>query len=63
VSEVHRLHVDRARRRQDDELRTAGELHQLRGEAMRDHEAAFVSGQPYIIDGALTARRTFGWAE
>jgi NAD(P)-dependent dehydrogenase (short-subunit alcohol dehydrogenase family) len=26
-------------------------------------EAAFVSGQPYIIDGALTAGRTFGWAE
>ena len=25
-------------------------------------EAAFVSGQPYIIDGALTAGRTFGWA-
>jgi hypothetical protein len=22
-----------------------------------------VSGQPYIIDGALTAGRTFGWAE
>jgi hypothetical protein len=21
-----------------------------------------VSGQPYIIDGALTAGRTFGWA-
>ena len=26
-------------------------------------EAAFVSGQPYIIDGALTAGRTFGWAD
>jgi NAD(P)-dependent dehydrogenase (short-subunit alcohol dehydrogenase family) len=26
-------------------------------------EAAFVSGQPYVIDGALTAGRTFGWAE
>jgi NAD(P)-dependent dehydrogenase (short-subunit alcohol dehydrogenase family) len=26
-------------------------------------EAAFASGQPYIIDGALTAGRTFGWAE
>jgi NAD(P)-dependent dehydrogenase (short-subunit alcohol dehydrogenase family) len=26
-------------------------------------EAAFVSGQPYIIDGALTAGRTYGWAE
>ncbi|HET8822240.1 MAG TPA: glucose 1-dehydrogenase [Thermoleophilaceae bacterium] len=25
-------------------------------------EAAFVSGQPYVIDGALTAGRTFGWA-
>jgi meso-butanediol dehydrogenase/(S,S)-butanediol dehydrogenase/diacetyl reductase len=25
-------------------------------------EAAFVSGQPCIIDGALTAGRTFGWA-
>ena len=24
-------------------------------------EAAFVSGQPYVIDGALTAGRTFGW--
>jgi NAD(P)-dependent dehydrogenase (short-subunit alcohol dehydrogenase family) len=26
-------------------------------------EAAFVSGQPYVIDGALTAGRTFDWAE
>ena len=26
-------------------------------------EAAFASGQPYIIDGALTAGRTFEWAE
>jgi NAD(P)-dependent dehydrogenase (short-subunit alcohol dehydrogenase family) len=26
-------------------------------------EAAFASGQPYIIDGALTAGRTFDWAE
>jgi NAD(P)-dependent dehydrogenase (short-subunit alcohol dehydrogenase family) len=26
-------------------------------------EAAFVSGQPYVIDGALTAGRTFGWAD
>ena len=25
-------------------------------------EAAFASGQPYIIDGALTAGRTYGWA-
>ena len=25
-------------------------------------EAAFVSGQPYVIDGALTAGRTFGWS-
>ena len=25
-------------------------------------EAAFVSGQPYVIDGALMAGRTFGWA-
>jgi NAD(P)-dependent dehydrogenase (short-subunit alcohol dehydrogenase family) len=24
-------------------------------------EAAFASGQPYVIDGALTAGRTFGW--
>jgi NAD(P)-dependent dehydrogenase (short-subunit alcohol dehydrogenase family) len=24
-------------------------------------EAAFASGQPYIIDGALTAGRTYGW--
>lgn len=24
-------------------------------------EAAFVSGQPYVIDGALTAGRTFSW--
>ncbi len=26
-------------------------------------EAAFASGQPYIIDGALTAGRTYGWAD
>jgi NAD(P)-dependent dehydrogenase (short-subunit alcohol dehydrogenase family) len=26
-------------------------------------EAAFASGQPYIIDGALTAGRTFEWAD
>jgi NAD(P)-dependent dehydrogenase (short-subunit alcohol dehydrogenase family) len=26
-------------------------------------EAAFTSGQPYIIDGALTAGRTYGWGE
>ena len=24
-------------------------------------EAAFASGQPYVIDGALTAGRTYGW--